>query len=217
MNMLFKKLFNLTLQRDHSRSLELREIEKLLIQHPDVLEAVVVSKDDKNKSKCLVAYIVSDLIPDRLPYQSVCQLEFEQHKITLSTEDISYNGFCLEGMPLFFEKGKLVRLKVLLPSEVEERWLKGTVVWHQEHKAGIQLELTDIEQNAIQKSLDYLLEKQGFLKVLQRIITGRLRKYLTSKWPEEMIPEVFIILQAIPLTSDGQINYSALPEFEKNA
>jgi acyl-CoA synthetase (AMP-forming)/AMP-acid ligase II len=215
--MVFKKLFNLTLHREHNRSLELGDIEKLLVQHPDVLEAVVIFEEDKNKSKCLVAYIVSDLIPDRVPYQTTCQVEFEQHKITLSTEDISENGFCLEGVPSFFEKGKPLRLRVLLPSEVEERWLKGTVVWHHEHKAGVQLELTDIEQNAIQKSIDYLLEKQGFLKVLQRIITGRLRKYLASKLSDDMIPDVFIILQTIPLKNDGQINYSALPASEKKS
>ena len=202
----------------HDINKTLREIENLLVQHSDVLEAVVIHRKEFSGLQRIVAYIVSDLIPDRLPYQSVCQIELEQQTVTLQTEDISFNGFCVEGeLPFSFKKGQIIRLRLLLPGETEESCLKGRLIWHQEHKIGIQLELTSKEQNWMHQSVDYLLEKQGFLKVLQRIITGRLRKYLTPQIPFEMMPKAFIILQALPLTPDGQINHQALPPPEKTS
>lgn len=74
---------------------ELEEIEKILIQHPDVQEVVVIDRENQFGKKCRVAYIVSDLIPERLPYQSTCLVELEQNTMKLPTKNISTNGICL--------------------------------------------------------------------------------------------------------------------------
>jgi len=197
--------------------MELGKIETILAQHPDVREVAVIFREEEACNEALVAYIVSELIPERLPYHRTCLVELDQNTMTLYTEDISYNGFCLMDVPSSFKKGKPVRLRLLLPSESEERWLKGTIVWCQEEKAGILLSLTPFEQLLVHRSVDYILETQGFLKVLQRIITGRLRKYLKLHLPDEPIPNTFVILQSLPLTPDGQVNRQALPTPETNS
>jgi acyl-CoA synthetase (AMP-forming)/AMP-acid ligase II len=197
--------------------MELGKIETILAQHPDVREAAVIYREEETSNQSLIAYIVSELIPERLPYHRPCLVEFEDKTITLYTEDISYNGFCLIDVPPSLIKGKVVRLRILLPSETEERWLKGAIVWCQGQKAGIQLSLTPFEQLLVHRSVDYILETQGFLKVLQRIITGRLRQYLNQHLPDSPLPDTFVILQSLPLMPDGQINRQALPTPETNS
>ncbi|HEC84586.1 MAG: hypothetical protein DRR08_25250 [Candidatus Parabeggiatoa sp. nov. 2] len=185
-------------------------MEFLLAQHPDVQEVVVSQVENQHGKLHLVAYIVSDLIPKRIPYQDTCLVELDQNTITLHTEDISYNGLCLVGDTYAFKKGKRVRLRLLLPGYSEERWLKGKVAWCLGDKAGIQLSLTPTEQAIVRRSVNYLLETQGFLKVLQRLITRRLRKYLKQNLSDDRGPEAFVILPALPLTSNGQVDYNAL-------
>ncbi len=45
----------------------------------------------------------------------------------------------------------------------------------------------------------------------QTIGSGELRSFLKERLPEYMLPEVFIMLEALPLTSNGKLNTRALP------
>ncbi|MEO0854076.1 MAG: amino acid adenylation domain-containing protein, partial [Cyanobacteria bacterium J06648_11] len=55
--------------------IELGEVEAAISAHPDVRDAVVIARADRNGNKGLVAYVVSNLVPDRLPFQSDCLLD----------------------------------------------------------------------------------------------------------------------------------------------
>ncbi len=183
------------------------KIEETLNQHPDVQEVAVI----ESQPDVLVAYVVSGLIPDRLPYHSACLLEYEQEEITIHTEDVSYNGFCIVGAPPL-EKNARIRLYVRLPGDTDEKWLDGIIAWYRNSKAGVQLILDNNEQKNIEQSINYILNKQGFLKILQRVIAGRLHNYLLTMLPDEKIPSVFMVIKTLPVTIKGEIDINALPK-----
>ncbi|MDM8568679.1 PilZ domain-containing protein [Thiotrichales bacterium HSG1] len=184
-----------------------KKIEEFLNRHPDVQKVAVV----EHKPDVLVAYIVSGLIPDRLPFHGTCLLEHAQEKITVYTEDISYNGFCVVGVHTMKENDT-VHLHIRLPGDDKETYFNGKVVWYRKAKAGIQLFLNVDEQKNIEQGVNYIINNHGFLKVLQRVITGRLHKYLLKMLPNENIPSIFLVIRSLPIKDDGQIDVKALPE-----
>ncbi|MCL1472480.1 non-ribosomal peptide synthetase [Argonema antarcticum] len=193
--------------------IELGEIEAVLSQHPDVRESVVIKREDESGNQRLVAYIVSHFRPERVPYQIPCLAEFDGHPaVKLRTEDISIGGVCLVDVPDTCVLGQSVRLCLHLPGFNDELWLEGTVAWCRRNQAGIELVLNAREQNILQKSIESLLETQGFWKVLQRTAVGSLRNVLKEKLPNYMMPSSFVFLNALPLSPNGKIDRKALPE-----
>jgi len=193
--------------------IELGEIEAVLSQHPDVRESVVIKREDTSGNQRLVAYIVSNLTPERTPFKSECLAEFDgKPAMKLRTEDISLGGVGLLGVPDTCGRGQTVRLRLHLPGFDEELWLAGSVAWCRGNLAGIELALGAIEQDIFQHSIDYLLETHGFWKFLQRTAVGSIRNLLKQKLPNYMMPSSFVFLNALPLTPNGKIDRKALPE-----
>jgi amino acid adenylation domain-containing protein len=193
--------------------IELGEIEAVLSQHPDVRESVVMKREDAWGNQRLVAYIVSNLTPERTPFKSECLAEFDGNRaVKLRTEDISLGGVGLLGVPDTCGPGQTVRLRLHLPGCDRELWLAGTVAWCRRNQAGIELDLGAIEQDLFQQSIAYLLETHGFWKVLQRTAVGSLRNLLKQKLPNYMMPSSFVFLNNLPLTPNGKIDRKALPE-----
>ncbi|MEG4235045.1 amino acid adenylation domain-containing protein [Microcoleus sp. Pol11C3] len=189
--------------------IELGEIETLLTQHPDVLSTAVIDREDTPGNKRLVAYLVSKLIPERIPYHSECQLELDGNPIKLDTEDISTSGVALVGVPVL-DLGRSVRLHLQLPGENFPRWLSGIVAWSRPPQTGIQFQLTPNEQNKVNQSVAYQLETQGLWKTLQRTVTGNLRDYLKQRLPDYMIPSAFVLVKELPLNPNGKVDRRAL-------
>jgi len=189
--------------------IELGEIEATLGQHPDVREVTVIDREDTPGNKRLVAYVISNLIPDRIPYHTECQLELDGNLIEIETQDISTGGVGLVGAPVL-DEGRSVRLHLQLPGEDEPRWLSGTVVWSHSPQAGIRFQLMPSQQAQVARSVAYQLDTQELWKTLQRTLTRNLRDYLKQKLPDYMIPSAFVTIPALPLTPNGKIDRRAL-------
>ncbi|MDZ8263386.1 non-ribosomal peptide synthetase [Nostoc sp. ChiQUE01b] len=197
--------------------IELGEIETILLQHPDVREAAVIAREDVPGEKRLVAYIVSNLIPERVPYQSLCRVETDDNRIIeVQTEDISNGGVCLVEIPFSWAKGKRVRLCLRLPVISEELWIDGCVAWSQGKRAGVELTLTPSEKILFNQSMEHILEAQHLWKTLQRTISGNLRRFLQQKLPDYMLPSSFVMLNALPLTANGKVDRRSLPVPDRN-
>lgn len=197
--------------------IELGEIETILLQHPDVREAAVIAREDVPGEKRLVGYIVSNLIPERVPYQSLCRVETDDNRIVeVQTEDISNGGACLVEVPLSWAKGKRVRLCLKLPIISEELWIDGCIAWCQGKRAGVELTLTASEKVLFNQSIEYILETQHLWKTLQRTISGNLRRFLQDKLPDYMLPSSFVMLNALPLTPNGKVDRRSLPIPDRN-
>lgn len=54
------------------------------------------------------------------------------------------------------------------------------------------------------------------LKKDAQVSAGNLRKYLQSYLPDYMIPDVFVVLDAFPLTTNGKIDRAALPRSNRH-
>jgi amino acid adenylation domain-containing protein len=63
------------------------------------------------------------------------------------------------------------------------------------------------DENAHKRLIAYIVPKQGNKK----IDITQLRQFLQEKLPDYMVPSAFIVLDAMPLTPNGKIDYQALP------
>ncbi len=84
------------------------------------------------------------------------------------------------------------------------------MIWVNQQKGGVQLQLTQTERTLFDKSLNNLW--QGFLISLQRVVTNNMRNYLKTKLPDYMIPYRFVLLEALPITPNGKIDYWTLSQ-----
>jgi amino acid adenylation domain-containing protein len=198
--------------------IELGEIENLLSQHPNVQETLVIAREDKPGKQSLVAYFVSDLIPQKLPYHKECLVERNGERFTFISEDISRQGICLQqDKGPILQQGDEIRLQLELSNE--SLWLPGKVIWSRTSWAGIDFTpLTNHEQARLARHFESLLAEKGLLHVVQNLLVGNLRHYLQEKLPHYMVPTHFVLLTAFPLTPNGKIDRNSLPapEYERS-
>ena len=98
------------------------------------------------------------------------------------------------------------------PEEIENMLLQ--------HPAVAEVAVVDKENNADETYLcAYFVPRQTHPDVAtmednkkNNVVSMELEKYLTANLPSYMVPTFFISLEKMPLTSNGKINYRALPE-----
>jgi amino acid adenylation domain-containing protein/thioester reductase-like protein len=87
-----------------------------------------------------------------------------------------------------------------------------------QHSAVQDVVVLATQQKCTNKQLVAYLVPQAKLRFNQHqntTLIGELRSFVKQKLPEYMMPSVFILLKALPLTSNGKIDYQALPAPEQ--
>lgn len=94
---------------------------------------------------------------------------------------------------------------------------------HQVKIRGFRIELGEIEtilsqHTQVQQAVVTVREDDGNKSLVAYVVSkqtlnvSELQRFLREKLPEYMMPSTFIMLKALPLTSNGKINRNALPE-----
>ncbi|MFZ6028532.1 MAG: amino acid adenylation domain-containing protein [Chloroflexota bacterium] len=141
----------------HGFRIELGEIETWLSQHPAVHQAVVLARQDLPGEHKLVAYLVSDLVIDRIPLKSSGQIRVgDSHTYEIKAEDISCSGVCISGAVPGLRVGQPVMVRLMGNSD--EIWLEGKVAWIQPDLLGVKLDLTAEQRWQIQRRIEMALK-----------------------------------------------------------
>ncbi|MBO9998896.1 MAG: amino acid adenylation domain-containing protein [Cyanobacteria bacterium SID2] len=198
--------------------IELGEIEAALWQHPEVRTAVAIVRDDLQGDRQLVAYVVSELTPERLPLEGSALMVTNRpdeidRAVEVTTVTLSCNGVELANVPEC-QAGQRVRLRLSLPAvdcNDSELLLSGRVTQWQDDRAEIQFDLKSEEQSLLIQSVTHLLETHGHISSLQRSIANRLRRFLQQRLPDYMVPNRFVLIPALPLMPNGKVDRRSLP------
>jgi amino acid adenylation domain-containing protein/thioester reductase-like protein len=185
---------------------EVGEVEAAILADPDIQDTAVVAALDALGNPCLVAFVVSHVLPDRLPYQTNCFVDIEGQSFQVHTENISKEGVNLVGIGAAIREGQPIQLALPLPQSDKGCQLHGIITWAHPPHAGVHFQLTPAQQDVLRQSVIYLLESQGWVKALQRSIAHQLRKYLKQRLPSYLLPDHYVLLQSLPLTPNGKVD-----------
>lgn len=211
------------------------EIESALREYPGIAEALVVPMRGQGEDTALTTYLVVD--PQavgggeiekedekisshnrtdlRVPFKTTCQVlteipvegdpeESDQWQ-TLSTENISCSGTVLSGVKSSLPYGRGIRLQLELPPHGIEISLQGTVVWRRGGRAGVRFKTSGAERDVLYSTVSDIARGQGFART-------QIRNFLKRRLPDYMIPANYVLLNSLPLTHNGKIDFRALPE-----
>jgi amino acid adenylation domain-containing protein/non-ribosomal peptide synthase protein (TIGR01720 family) len=141
----------------------------------------------------------------RIPIHSSCQVELEDGTtLTQELVNISHGGARLTIGDSPLSNGQRVTLHFGLPGWNGQLSLRGAVCWRSGANAGISFTVDSEERDWLNLAMTSALHAA-------EITVGDLRDFLKQRLPDAMIPSLFVIMDTLPLTSNGKVDRKALP------
>jgi amino acid adenylation domain-containing protein/non-ribosomal peptide synthase protein (TIGR01720 family) len=122
----------------------------------------------------------------------------------LVVENLSGKGARIITDNGYFKKSPKVNLLFELPGEHKPFMLDAEVNWEEGNRVFVNFEATSPQQAMIGSSLEAIIYDSG-------TTLTQLKAYLKEKLPEYMVPSMFVMLSAFPLTPNGKIDRKAFP------
>ncbi|MGC1377497.1 MAG: amino acid adenylation domain-containing protein, partial [Anaerolineales bacterium] len=175
---------------------ELGEIEAVITQHPAVRAVVVIAREDIPGDRRLVAYLLSNIAADRVPFQAACQVEDDNgHVLSIILEDISCSGACLADAPDTWKLDQRLYIRVALLPTLDEQRLLGEVVWKQGNRVGVLFETSAAEMDVLRQSIAHLSRAKDYTVMDLRRLSPRvpLQEVGQVKWDDGQVLEIHTV------------------------
>lgn len=148
----------------------------------------------------------------RAPWQSHCQAKTPDQIETsqVATINISSSGMQLTDIPADWRNGQALEIALFLPTSDERLWLAGRIMWRTGNRAGVLFNSTERQRFLLEQAVTHIIKTEGHW--FSRFTLSNLKTYLEQQLPHYMVPKIFMLLDALPLSNNGKVDRKALPE-----
>ncbi len=143
-----------------------------------------------------------------LPAQEPCRVRWDGGEAEALLLSLAPAGAQLLDLPADLVPGQRFALSVRLPIGSEIIRLESQLLWRSGKRSGVQFHSPQYAA-ALQDSVHYLRRASG-PQVSQFTLT-QLRSYLEARLPAYMVPKFYMLLENLPLSSNGKVDRRALP------
>jgi amino acid adenylation domain-containing protein len=143
----------------------------------------------------------------RAPLNQSCQIDDGKIKEQATALNISLTGMELADLADEWQVGD--ELTIYLNQPNADLTLFAQVSWRSASRAGVKFAETDRNNKPLGQLIDNLIKTEGHW--FSRFSVGGIRQFLSSRLPTYMVPQWFMLVDSLPLSSNGKIDRKALP------
>jgi amino acid adenylation domain-containing protein len=122
----------------------------------------------------------------------------------VTVENLSRGGLRLVGNGRVWRRGEIVRLRLRLTQESNDRHVHGHIWWAEGGRAGVKFQTGELDTAWLDQHVEGFAKEQSFS-------LSQLRSFLKERLPDYMVPSSYVLLESLPLTTSGKVDRQALP------